>query len=455
MPEGTPGQLWYGCYVGDRPHFEHVPGTLPVSPIWAGTETATLIIGPPRSGKTSTLIIPSVLDAPAAVVSTSTKPDVLMATVRYRSGEGYVHLFDPSGALTVPSWVRRLRWSPVVGCEQFDRAVSMAHGLSRAARPGASLSESAHWVERAEALLAPLLFAAALSGRPIGALCQWVLARDLREPQAVVAESGHELAAAILSGVAATDERERSGIFSTAAGLLSAYRSDAVLEAAARPNFDPVAFAASSDTALHLRSRQPAGPAGPSRRGPARGHPGRHRRPADRGRPGALRPRRGGQHRAALLAARTGGRGRWTGAGHAGLPPGPLPGPRALGRGGRGVPHPLRRQGDPARGRRLPDPAAHQRAGRNEGGTENHDRPPRRQVRHASARRPRPAPCSCPGIPSTPSHGAGPASASSSTATRWLRCASCHGLNTPYFASMGGFHEAATWEELCQLHPAG
>lgn len=24
-----------------------------------------------------------------------------------------------------------------------------------------------------------------------------------------------------------------------------------------------------------------------------------------------------------------------------------------------------------------------------------------------------------------------------------------------YFSSMGGFHEAATWEELCQLHPPG
>ncbi len=248
LPDGTPGRAWWGCYVGDRPDFEPVPGALPVSPVWAGTETATLIIGPPRSGKTSTLIIPSVLDAPGAGVSTSTKPDVLMATARYRAGEGYVYLFDPTGALPVPGWVRKLRWSPVVGSEQFDRAVSMAHGLSRAARPGGSASESAHWVERAEALLAPLLFAAALSGRSIGDCCQWVLARDLREPIAVIAESEHELAASILSGVAATDERERSGIFSTAAGLLSAYRSDAVLEAAAHPTFDPVAFARSSDT---------------------------------------------------------------------------------------------------------------------------------------------------------------------------------------------------------------
>ena len=248
VPEGTPGRPWWGCYVGDHPNFVPTVGGLPVSPMFAGTETATLIIGPPRSGKTSTLVIPTVLDAPAAVVSTSTKPDVLMATAWRRVDFGRVYVFDPSGSMSLPRWVTRLCWSPVVGCVTFDRAVAMAHGLAQAARPGASLSESAHWVERAEALLAPLLFAAALGGRSIASLCQWVLARDLREPQAVIAANGHALAGAILTGIAATDERERSGIFSTAAGLLSAYRSDAVLESAVTPNFDPVAFASSSDT---------------------------------------------------------------------------------------------------------------------------------------------------------------------------------------------------------------
>jgi len=45
-----------------------------------------------------------------------------------------------------------------------------------------------------------------------------------------------------------TEERERSGIFSTAAGLLSVYRSQAALDPATRPNFDPDRFAASQDT---------------------------------------------------------------------------------------------------------------------------------------------------------------------------------------------------------------
>ena len=67
-------------------------------------------------------------------------------------------------------------------------------------------------------------------------------------PWPLIADSGHEMAGAVLAGVAATDERERSGIFSTASGLLAAYRSEAVLDTAKEPNFDPVAFARSSDS---------------------------------------------------------------------------------------------------------------------------------------------------------------------------------------------------------------
>ena len=51
-----------------------------VGPAWAGTEQAVLVLGPPRSGKTSSIVVPTVLGAPGAVVSTSTKPDVLRAT---------------------------------------------------------------------------------------------------------------------------------------------------------------------------------------------------------------------------------------------------------------------------------------------------------------------------------------------------------------------------------------
>ena len=48
--------------------------------VWSGAEHSTLVLGPSRSGKTSSLVIPNVLAAQGAVATTSTKPDVLRAT---------------------------------------------------------------------------------------------------------------------------------------------------------------------------------------------------------------------------------------------------------------------------------------------------------------------------------------------------------------------------------------
>ena len=52
----------------------------------------------------------------------------------------------------------------------------------------------------------------------------------------------------VLIGIARTDARERSSIFSATAGILAAYNADATRKAAASPNFDARRFAASSDT---------------------------------------------------------------------------------------------------------------------------------------------------------------------------------------------------------------
>ena len=237
-PRHTPGRPWFGLYCGD----DRFGG------IWCGPEGSLLVLGPPRSGKTTSIVVPCVLDAPAAVVSTSTKPDVMAQSVFWRWMKGRVFLFDPSGETEVPEGVMALRWSPVWGCDSFERAVAAAHALASAARPTAQLSEAAHWVERAEALLAPLLFAAASRDCDMATVCRWVLSRDLREPGAVLEALGHEMARVVLAGVCASEDRERSGIFSTASGLLGAYRSEAALRSARDPNFSPEAFAASADT---------------------------------------------------------------------------------------------------------------------------------------------------------------------------------------------------------------
>jgi type IV secretion system protein VirD4 len=240
-PEPTPAgsRTWPGFSLGHKAS----GGWLP-----AGAEQTVLVVGPPRSGKTSAIVIPCIWGAPAAVVSTSTKADVLEATYDYRRRLGTCYVFDPTSSATLPESVVPLRWSPLVGCQSFEAAVARAHALAGAGRPGAGHSESAHWVERAEALLAPLLHAAALAGKTMREVCAWVLGHDVREAEAVLTVSGAQMAKVTLSSVWRTEERERSGIFSTTAGLLSAYRSEAALASASEPNFDADRFAVSCDT---------------------------------------------------------------------------------------------------------------------------------------------------------------------------------------------------------------
>jgi type IV secretory pathway TraG/TraD family ATPase VirD4 len=66
----------------------------------------------------------------------------------------------------------------------------------------------------------------------------------------ILAARGGEAAvgAEVLAGIAATEDRERSGIFSTAAGSLAAYRSAKALQLAERPNYDPARFVEGADT---------------------------------------------------------------------------------------------------------------------------------------------------------------------------------------------------------------
>ena len=63
--------------------------------VWASVEDSILLIGPPRSGKGLHIVIPAILDAPGAVVTTSTRPDNLTATLRARMRVGPVMVFDP------------------------------------------------------------------------------------------------------------------------------------------------------------------------------------------------------------------------------------------------------------------------------------------------------------------------------------------------------------------------
>jgi len=213
-----------------------------------------MILGPPRSGKTSSLIIPNVLTANGPVVTTSTKPDVLDATVGARSALGRCHLFDPTGSVPRTGGLAPLRWSPLQSCGTWPGSLSMARSLvevGSAVGGQGRQGDGSHWTERAQAVLAPLLHAAALDRGDMRTVLTWVDRHQALPAQQILAGAPGRttlLARNLLDGIAATDERELSGIWSTASGALTGFRSDQALDSTSDPTFDPARFVDSSET---------------------------------------------------------------------------------------------------------------------------------------------------------------------------------------------------------------
>ncbi len=208
-------------------------------PVVGDPEQCCLVLGPPRSGKTAAVVIPNVLGAHGGVVAVSTKPDVLHATHAWRAGRGRCALFDPSGRTRPPKGVDLVGWSPLRAARDWEEAVLVAEAIVGASRPPSRSAEAAHWAERAAALLAPMLHAAALDGTGLDRVVAEIHRREPDRAITVLAEAGAELALDVLEGIVATDAREQSGIWSTASGALAAYRLPGALDAARRDGLPP------------------------------------------------------------------------------------------------------------------------------------------------------------------------------------------------------------------------
>jgi type IV secretion system protein VirD4 len=221
----------HGLYLGagaNGPHF-------------APPEQCLLALGPPRSGKTSALVVPNVLCAPGGVVCVSTKADVLAATHRARGLLGGCQLFDPSGQSRPPAGVALAGWSPLLRSRHFDDAVLAVDAMLGVLRPASSASgSSAHFTERAGALLAALFHAGALDHAEMAEVASSVNRRESGRWREVLARADATVALDLLEGVLATEVREQSAIWSSAASVLAAYRTSAALEAC---RADPVDLA--------------------------------------------------------------------------------------------------------------------------------------------------------------------------------------------------------------------
>lgn len=196
-----------------------------------GPQCSTLVLGPPRSGKTSSLVIPNILLSEGPVLSTSTKPDVMQATAPSRCGEGWSFLYDPSGEVECPPSVERVGWSPITSASNWDAAVVTADAMVSASRLSGQRAGEHHWTERAGALLSTLLHAAATEQLSMRDVLKWIDRHNgVAALEILATNAGADAPATdLLAGIVATDSREQSGIWSTASGVLAAYRTEGAL----------------------------------------------------------------------------------------------------------------------------------------------------------------------------------------------------------------------------------
>lgn len=232
-----------GCYLGTAK-----------APVFGGSEQCVLVLGPPRSGKTSGVVVPNVLAARAVVVA-STKRDVLDATYRHRREVGNCLLYDPSGATEAPPGVEVVGWSPLPAAADWAGAVVVAESMVGASHPDQH-GDAAHWNERAAALLACLLHAAHLGKVGMDEMVSWVNRREPEAPMALLDEADVELAVDVLTGLVATDHRELSGIWSTASSVLAAYRTAPALESTTKAPIDFAGLIEGNDTLYVVASTE-------------------------------------------------------------------------------------------------------------------------------------------------------------------------------------------------------
>lgn len=226
----------------------------------ANPRTALLCIGPPGSGKSTSVVIPSVLTAPGVCVSTSMKREVVNATARVRQAMGRCWLFDPTGIEGAPEGVTLVQWSPLVGITDWDSAD--ARGLSMAeSKRDEARGNGKHFVDRASSVLAVLLYAAHLKDTDMVQVHRWCSTmRDETTQQAVElilltaserGDEGAEVAADAWSDLLFElndGSKELGSVLSTLSTMLRAYTLTSVRRVSRQPNFDPEEFARSSDT---------------------------------------------------------------------------------------------------------------------------------------------------------------------------------------------------------------
>jgi type IV secretory pathway TraG/TraD family ATPase VirD4 len=230
--------------------------------LYAGWEDVSVDVWGPRTGKTTSRAIPSILAAPGAVLVTSNKRDVVDASRDPRGEVGRVWVFDPQRiADEPPAWC----WNPLWYVTDEVRAAELADIFALCSRDVGARTD-AFFDTAGQNLVAELLLAASLDGRELTDVYLWLTSPQDDEPARILEEHGHEVLSRSLQAVINAPEKQRGGVYGTAQEMCSFMTNRQgmrwVTEQDGRRRFDPAAFADSSDT-LYSLSKEGKGSCAP------------------------------------------------------------------------------------------------------------------------------------------------------------------------------------------------
>ena len=228
--------------------------------VWSPVEDVVMIFGGPRTGKTGWLA-GRILDAPGAVLVTSTRTDLLQLCGPLRAKRGPVFVFNAVGLAGVASTIT---FDPLTGCSDPVTASERATDMLAAVSRGGSGGDREFWESQARRVLAALLHAAALGDRTMRDVLGWIAEPDKagREVPTLLRRSGVQAFELDVTQFLSTNDRTRSSITSTVMPALG-WLTHPAASAAAQPGhgFDVEQLLATRATVFLLGAEETqAGP---------------------------------------------------------------------------------------------------------------------------------------------------------------------------------------------------
>lgn len=200
--------------------------------VWSPIEDVVMIFGGPRTGKTGWLA-GRIIDAPGAVLVTSTRTDLYELTAPLRARKGPVYVFNAVGLAGVESTIT---FDPLTGCADPVTANERATDMLAAGTVAGAGGDREFWNGQARRVLAALLHAAALGGKSMREVLAWVSEPEQakRTLPVLLRRSGVQAFEQDVTQFLETNERTRSSITSTIMPALG-WLSHPAAAAAAQP----------------------------------------------------------------------------------------------------------------------------------------------------------------------------------------------------------------------------